>query len=386
MAAWRLLVLSPLLLLLLGSSLARPAAGAAERAPRSAAQGGQDEGKKKRGKEEPAFPRPRLGELAEAKREAYERNVPLIIVAIQEGEEANDRFYEVVYRHPAFVTAAAPVVLVLVNDGAHPTRTIREEGTDGQTLERQVCERFETPSCADHKLNFNRVHQEFNEDGALRTPQMVVLSPKAELRERFVDLHAVGDLTQAIAKATQAAGPGLSAEQLSAVKQHHGAATKHQEEWSWALAYREWTALLAIAPAGAFAEEAKAGSEKALAALRAAIDEALAKMQGGKVVEGYVALSELGPVVAGTPLEKDHKKALQGAERNKAWREAIEGHKRAVEADGLWKELDLLLAEDEVEKAKRIGERILRRFGDTPAAGRVRKEWPDLEQSLQDKP
>lgn len=385
MAFSRLISLSALALFIGPSAPSSRAAGV-ERGGVAAQRGKQDQEKKKRDAPQPTLPRPRIGELDGAKHEALERNVPLIVIAIQEGEEANDRFYEAVYRHPSFVTTIASVVLLLVNDGDHPQRTLVEEGADGKPVERRVCERYETATCAEHKQNFNRVHQEFNEDGALRTPQMLVLAPQGELRERFVDLHGVDELTMSIAKAAQAAGPGLSAEQLQEVKKRQAAASGFQRALDWSQAYREWQALLAVASAGAFAEEAKAGAERALGQLRADMDKASAAMQAGKVVDGYVALVKLGLVLAGTPLEKDHKKALQAAERNKDWRPAIEAHKRAVEADGLWQEIETLLAAEQAEKALRVGERILRRFADTPAAERVRQQWPDLEQSLQEKP
>ncbi|MDP6385908.1 MAG: hypothetical protein QGI93_06890, partial [Planctomycetota bacterium] len=59
------------------------------------------------------------GKLSEAQAEAKERNIPLIVCCVLEGEEASGRFQEALSEDDSLSSLGAEVILVLANNGDH---------------------------------------------------------------------------------------------------------------------------------------------------------------------------------------------------------------------------------------------------------------------------
>ena len=93
-------------------------------------------------------PRPEafLGSLEAAQELARELNTPFVVIVVQEGEEANERFRDGLLLTDEFTDAMSGALVLLVNDGAHEMVSKRVV-VDSERREIQVCGVFHTPSC-----------------------------------------------------------------------------------------------------------------------------------------------------------------------------------------------------------------------------------------------
>jgi hypothetical protein len=324
------------------------------------------------------LPEPFPRTLADARLAARGRNVPLLIVALKENEESSDRLRRNTYVAPEFVRACQDAVLLLANDGEHGTKPLEEEH-DGVVHTREVCAQYEVTRCGDHQRNMDHVFREFKVDGALGLPLVLVLRPDGQLHGRFQDQHSLSVLLAALAEVRELAGPGISAADHARARELALRAARAAEAGDHPGAFRAWSSVGEIARAGALSAEAAAGAESARAAMRAAIEAAEERLRSGQVAEGFRALLVLEPSFAGTPLARELTRSIQAAERHPDWKDEIRALRRADEAEGLWQEVARLEADGKASQAERVARRILKGFGDTPAAERVRARYPGLE-------
>lgn len=328
-------------------------------------------------------PSPHLGEFDRIRQEAKERNVPLAIFVIQEGEEANDRFRDEVYFDETVIAAGRDVIVMLVNDGEHPPKKIREKGKGDRDggAEREVCSVYETPTCAAHSRYFHRIFQEYKEGDVVRTPQLLLVLPDGKVHRRLIDEHEPKTVVRAFEETGKVAGPSLSLEELNQVKRDLSAGRAAMNRERFAEAWHAWHGIGEKCPAGPYAKEAREGMAEAELGMREDLAAAHDLFAEGKITRGYARLIELRGACAGTPLEKETDRAVRAAEKNKEWKEEIEAHQREVEAKELWDKIVALLAEDKVRAAERQAKRILTRYPKTRAADYVRREFPELEES-----
>lgn len=320
-----------------------------------------------------------LGDLASARVASRERNTPMIVVIIQEGEEANDRFREGIYKNARFIKVAAPTVVVLVNDGKHPSRTVREE-RDGVTIEREVCAVLGTPKCADHKRNWLRVYQEFGDpEEPFRTPQVIAVLPNGKEHGNVVDVPPLSQVLALIEGARETAGPSLTPEQLLEIKGKLDTGRTMEKSRLWVQAYRAYARVLEITETSIFSDEARAGRERSLKHAQEELDLAWKWMEEGRVEDGYAKLLALKEELAGTPLDAPAKKKLKAAEKNKAWKEGIKAYKRKLAAEEIWQKCLKALDEGKQKSAERHAKTLLKKYADTPAGEKAKARFPELE-------
>ena len=325
----------------------------------------------------PKWPVPHLGTIEDVRRESRERNTVLAVFVLQEGEEANDRFRNKLFQNAELAKKCEELVVLLVNDGEHAPRKVSEK-KDGEVREWEICSAYGTPTCADHRRYFDRVFQDYSGGDALRTPQLLLVLPDGKIHDRLIDEHELAVILRKIAAAQEVAGPGITALELEDVKKAVGTGRSTLATGRWAPAYRAWSRVLELVPAGEFAAEATEGVQDALEGMREELARAMDLFEEGKVVAGYQRLLALKEAHDDTPLEKETAARLRKVEKNKKWKEEIEAYRREVEADALWDLITAALAEDKERTAERHARRILQKYGDTKAADKVRKEFPHL--------
>lgn len=327
----------------------------------------------------PARFAPFVGTLEEARAHASERNVPLVVCPVLDGEEASDRFAGAVPSDPAYAAALANAVVLIANAGEHPKKQI-EELVDGKKSAREVCSVFLTPSCADHQLNWDPVFFAYNEKGELRCPQMIVVLPDGKVARRLApgDVPKPGQVSSALAALVEKLGPGLTAEGLATVKAALAAAQAALERGAPADAWRAWAEVLAVTQTSRQAEAARTGQAQALTEIAARRDAALALLEGERVVDGYEALVALAASCKGLPNEKELAKLVSQAETKPATRDVIAAHKKTLAAEALWKEIGELEAQNQRRKAEAKVRLLIRKYWDTEAGKRARKAYPEI--------
>ncbi|MCC6406645.1 MAG: hypothetical protein IT453_05745 [Planctomycetes bacterium] len=322
---------------------------------------------------------PFVGTLEEARKEAAERNVPLVVFAVLVEEEASERFAKTLPADPAVATALDGTVLVIANAGEHPARKL-EETVDGKKTSRDVCSVFLTPTCADHQRNWDPVFFAFNEDGALRCPQVMLVAPDGKVSRRLMpgDVPKPSQIASAVAGVREKLGAGLSREELDTVKAAQAAARKAIERDDHPEAWRAWSAVIAVNPATKYAEEARAGAAQALAGIATERDAALELVKGDQVLVGYAQLVSLAERCKGLPNEKELAKAVAQAESLPTKRDVIAAYKKGLAAEALWKEFEELSAANQKRKAETKLRLLIRKYWDTEAGKRARKAYPEI--------
>jgi hypothetical protein len=332
-----------------------------------------------RGKGTPAELEPFLGGLTEARAAASERNVPLVVFVIQEGEEANDRFYASIWSNPKLPAAVQRAVVLLSNDGTHETVKVVEVQEDGTELEREICARFRTPTCEAHRRNWDPVFQSFHKDGEMRTPQTICVLPDGVEQGRLIDVpDSVKNVATLVLEAQGVCGPGLTAAEHRVAGPAAERGRQAAERGEWAEALRNWNEVLTHAPGGVLRDEAEAGVPRALEGLHAWLDDARRRMEEGDVEVGYGRLVALRDLLVDTPLERDAKRAVLEAERRKEWKDRIKAWKRERAAEEVVAEIEEHLAANEEARARQALRRLLKKYSGTETAAAARVRWAKL--------
>ncbi|MCP3916611.1 MAG: hypothetical protein GY711_13730 [bacterium] len=325
------------------------------------------------------------GRLAEAQKQARERNVPIVILAVLEGEEASDRFRDQLRDNRTLAQGARGAIVVLVNNGTHETKKLKVKGADGKSKTVEVCEQYHTPSCEVHQRNWDGVYQEYvatkSEDGRWDLPSAYILSPKNEIAKVLYDAQPPSDseILAALRDAQRAAGPGITLEELRLVQKLTADGQLMMRAKGWADAYRHYSGVLGIVATGKYGEEAERESKAALEWMRKDLDAAAALLTPESVREGYTKLHEMTRAYAGSPLEKPVADALKSAARNPELKEAVAALKVEFAAEDLWEDAQELLRKGDDKGAKKLLRKILgKRYAATPAAERVRTQHPEL--------
>lgn len=355
-----------------------PSGGAAQSAAGEsigrAARVPQERGKKSA----PARLEPFLGTLEDARKEAKERNVPVVVFVVLDGEPQNREFSERIVPDPEVAAVCTQTVVLLSNNGEHPSKQV-EEVVDGKKTTREVCSVFGVPKCDDHRRLWDPVFLAWNDKGELKCPQVIVVAPDGQLKKRVRpgEVPSVQNVTTAVDAVKTEAGPGLTREQLALVKARLADGAR-QIDSDPADAWRSFQVVLATNDKVSWAAQAREGQAKALELLGAEREAAAARIADGGVVAGYGALVMLAERCKGLPIEKDLKKQIDKVESDKATKEVIAKYKRELAAEALWTEARELESQGQDKKAETRIRTLLRKFGDTPAGERARKTWPDI--------
>jgi hypothetical protein len=321
-----------------------------------------------------------LGKYGEAKVLAKERNVPILIHIVIEGEAQNDEYREKLLTDKDLITACANVIVILANNGTHPKVAI-EEFVDGKKVKREVCARYGLDACSQHQKFWDDVYRDFKEEsGEMYCPQTIVLAPDGKVATR-INTRAVPPATEVIAAIKDAqtkAGPGLTDAQLEEVKRLKREGQALIDSKSWADALRAGQKLIAITPKSTWADEARKNMSVADAALAAELERISALLVPGTAGQGYKELAEFGKQCAALPIEKEVKARIAKAETAKDIRDEIAAYKISSEADAILREAQQLFDAKQEKKAERIVRRLFaKRYAATPAAAKARELWPD---------
>jgi hypothetical protein len=334
----------------------------------------------------PAAPAPRmtpwLGKYDEAKKSAKERNVPVLVMIVLEGEPSSDEYRDKVLTDPELVKKSAECVVVIANNGTHAKKSI-EVVVDGAKAKRDVCGSYPMfDSCSQHQRPWDDVYREFREeDGQMTCPQTVVLLPDGKVAMR-INNGAAPQPTEIIAGINGAqltCGPGLSDAQLQEVLRTLEQGRNLMIAKTWPDAWKSWQKVIAITPKSPYGEEAAREAPKALAGMQKDLERIAAALVPGTAVKAYKELVEFGKQVAGTPLEKDAAARLKKADSDKAISAELAAWKLSNEADLLLSEARDAYEQKQEKKGERAVRKLLaKRFATTAAQEQARKLWPDI--------
>lgn len=329
---------------------------------------------------------PFLGRLEEAKTLAKERNVPLLVHIVLEGEQANDEYRDKVLPAKDLVAASAGAVVIVANNGTHSKKVVDEPQPDGTVVRKELCSVYGTPGCNAHQRCWGDLFRDYSEEtGGERTmncPQTIVLAPDGEvaLRVNNGNPPPPEDVVAALKETQLKAGPGLTDAELADVKRLLAEGETLMETKGWPDAVRTWQKVLAIAPKGRWAEQASQSLPIATKELGAEIERVAALLVPGTAAQGYERMLDLAKACAGlAPFEKDLAARLKKVETDKATRDEIAAWKLEGEAAAILAEAQKAADEGDEKKAQRVVRKLFtKRFASTAAHATARKLWPDV--------
>jgi len=329
------------------------------------------------------------GELDAARKEARERNTPVLILAALDGEEGSTRFHDAIMgtNREAMATAVASTIVIIVNNGTHELKKVRRKDANGDDLEIEVCSSWETKSCDVHQKNWDDVYLEFTADagddgegGAWALPELILLTPLGEVAWRDSgDPMSIANVETQVKEARRVAGPSLTKKELTLVKRLLDDGRTMMRAKSWHDAWHAWAGILAITEKSVYAEEAGREQPKALEGMGKDLDKLVAQLVPATARSAYVQMVELAKGFSGTPLDARMKSELKKAEKNKELKAIIAAVKLELQADALFdKAMALFDAGKEKQALKELKKILSKKFRQTPAAQRVRERFPEL--------
>jgi len=324
---------------------------------------------------------PFLGGFAAAKQEALERNVPLVMHIILEGEPENDTHRDTVLHHAGLNASCARAVVLVANNGEHALKTVTEV-IEGERVESQVCSSYPWfRNCGQHRAPWDDLYIAYHDEaGDLSCPQTILLAPDGSKSWRKNDANPAdpGVVLKMLQRAQKAAGPGLLAEELIAIRRLKRDALQTTTGRLWGDAWRSWAGVLEITEAGHFAELARSGQTELEESMRARVAEIEPELVPGSAAAAYGKLHELRAEWLETPGEKLASQRMRSAERDPELRDEIRAWQREREAREL---LDLAVeratAKDEKGLKRALRKLFARKFDGTEAQGLAREQFPE---------
>lgn len=240
------------------------------------------------------------GSFEQAKAAAQERNVPLLIIFIQDNEEANDRIRADLHQDPDFLQAVERCVNVLACDSVH-----EQAASPGG---RMSCKVFPGIPCARHRQLAGEAFHAFAVEGSINTPMHVLLSPKGEEVKRLYDVFPHEDLLEPLRSMRRKLGKGLSAEEHRACLANLEEAGKQIRLKDYALAHKLLQEIASKVQAGGTAAQTKELLAEIDARGKKALEEAAALLAKGAFVDAAKEIDASIAKFAGSPVEASFKK------------------------------------------------------------------------------
>ena len=317
------------------------------------------------------------GGLKQACARAKERNVPIVAIMLLEDEPDNQTARADLLASADLAALSQHCLLFFSNTAVHKLREVTET-VDGEKRTRMVCSAYGTANCKEHQQHWDDLYNEFNQDGEMRCPQVLVLTPDGKLADRVSPGHnpkvaAIVDLV----KVTQGKlGRGLDDAELALVKDAMARAARAELAGKSGTCWRCFGEVLGVAPDGPRAQAAIDGQKRAVETLTRQREAAVAQLSQGSGLEGYLALEELARDWQGSDQAIELAKIMKAAEKEPVLRDALAKKRREDAAQALWNEAAALQASNPKEAERKL-RLLLKKYAGTEAYERAAKAHPD---------
>lgn len=293
---------------------------------------------------------------------ALDRNVPVVIFACLADETHNEEFRTNLAGNAALAKGLVDAVAMYASNGEPPPGA-------ALTKHKELMDEV-----------YNRFVAEETPDGSWPLPEVLVVSPSGEVLQRLGSGHTVpdSDVVRAVKDANGKLGGGVSDAVVAQLLTLRDLGRKATDTKDWVGAWRAWREILALAPAGPFAVEAKAAlplTEKELAkqleAQAAGVDEA-------NLADRYAALRDVTRRARGSELEKVAQRHVAAIEKDKRFKALLPPLRLEEEALDLLHEAEALLAKgDEPNGVKALKKLAAKKYAETRAAARLREAYAE---------
>jgi len=327
------------------------------------------------------------GKLSEAQAEAKERNVPLVVCCVLEGEEASGRLREALSEDKSFSSLTEGAILLVANDGDHEQREIKVKNAAGKRVKKSVCSAFGTDDCDSHKLHWDTVYKDYvmPDGGEWMLPDIYLIRPNGKLERRFLkgsyDDSGGGPPVSTVAREVETfkkiLGPGVRKEDLADLRREVTMALAMARAKLWADSWQAWSNVSGLAPGGPHAEAAKSGMELALTEMRLTLEIQVKRLVPATLEDAYRRVRAMD--FDKSPIEREVGRVLSAARRDPALKARLAEIDLVLEAEELLEDLEEALQAKNTSLAKRLLRKLVgKKLGHTPAAETARVRYKDL--------
>lgn len=149
--------------------------------------------------------------------EARERNVPIVLGIIQDGEKENERMVIECYENKSYIKLTRMAVNLIGSRGSSDRHGILEQEVDGRV--RKLCKKYGSVTCFEHQDIDLAAFKDYSDEGEIHTPHHVIIHPvDRRVLGRADDHIDRTDLMAKIRRAQSEVGAGLSPEQYDDVR------------------------------------------------------------------------------------------------------------------------------------------------------------------------
>jgi hypothetical protein len=244
--------------------------------------------------------------------EAKTRNVCVMVVFIQDGEEANERMVTGIFKDPDFVKLSHKTVPIVTSLQFHG-QTKAEVGG----VVKAVCTKFGSTTCEAHQQLEGPARVELCGTD-VQTPQTVLVTPDKAVVGRIIDLAPISGYQELISKGAKKLGRGLTGAELKQLRDQFRDARARMEKGEWATAIKIAREAQATAKDTPFAKEATAILTQIDEDAKKQIERATAAVAAGDVIGALRILETAVEQFAATDVAAALKKELTRVRGTKA--------------------------------------------------------------------
>ena len=304
--------------------------------------------------------------------EANDRGVPVVLIVIEDGEEANEDVWANILNTKPFIEACQHTVNVIASRGKEDEHGTRKEIIDGK--ERVVCNKFGGGiRCLTHNKMGTGIFRDFAKNGVIKTPQVIVTLPDQTIIGSFSDRNPLTSYTRAIDKARQKLPGGLSWDETIEIRRQLEEAETWMKEGDFQAVIEFTVPLRERGSEAGLVQRALLLLDRVEEAGTAALAEIDEQVAGKEYPAALERLQELREDFRGTDIAKVAKTRQAKLSKNREVKKAMAAHRREQKAAALLEKADSMLEKGKPDQAQRLLDQILDKFGDTEVAKTVRE-------------
>lgn len=314
------------------------------------------------------------GKFADAFVEAKLRNVPVLIVIIQDGEEANERVVEGVLSHKSFVALTENTVPIICSRMDHDTKA---QQIDGRTL--HVCTKFGHLACSTHRRQEAVMYRTLFGGKQLSTPQVMIMLPDQTVVDQVTDVAGPAAYAGAVKKAVKKIGRGLSRRAFVEAEKALSSARTALANNELGSAWRHAEQLIAMGGKSSLAATGEALKVRISEAIDRKLKGVVSSTSEKSIWSSLELCQQLGKQLKGTPLGARLKKAERRLKSSKAGRAVASKMKRQSRLIPKWETALAALDRSDYQKAYRAFAFIAEKGQGTPVGSRAVERLETLE-------
>ena len=299
---------------------------------------------------------------------AKNRNVPLLIAVIQDGEEANERLVDGLFDDRKFVELTESTVPMICSRKRHGNRRQELDGTVVSS-----CKRFGSVPCEVHVSHERDMYGTFFGGESLKTPQIMAVLPDQTVVDRVIDVGGFGQYQAIVRAAQKKLGVGMS-------RIEYKKADSALRDGRRALAQKRyvdaWNAVKDLAKLPKNSDIGKGARRivsEALAEADRMIEAASAAFEAKDFWTVFETTEKIRDAYPGTPVAKRCVTLEKAAKKDRAGRKAAQAFKKQRRYLPDWKKAQAFEKKRDYGKAHDLYAKIVKRAKGLPLAKRAQE-------------